>query len=104
MLDPEGAAMKCWPGSSCVPGLKVSRVKGVFPQALERLRIQLLMSTVLMVGLNNSINSSAAPPGPRLRNSLITMCWAGAGVSVSSAVGVIVNVGVGVVVKVSVGV
>src|SRR6266498_4300423 len=49
----------------------VARVS-VLPVSLEALILQLLISIQLEVGLYNSINSSFAPAGPLVRNSLIT--------------------------------
>jgi hypothetical protein len=72
ILAPAGSARKCCPGNNAVPGLIVTSVDVIVPQLLDLLIFHPLMSTVSPVGLKISINSSDAPFGPRVRNSLIT--------------------------------
>lgn len=51
----------------------VNKTAVELPQLLERLKIQLLISTIFLPGLNIYMNSSFAPFGPRVRNSLMTI-------------------------------
>lgn len=105
-VDPVAAASQCCPGASRVVIEIVTMFVNVEPHPLERRIFQPLKSTVTLLGLNNSTNSSLAPAVPRERNSLMTIC-AGAGgvdVGVFVAVAVVVKVGVAVWVGVSVSV
>lgn len=102
LLDVEPAARKCCPGASDVPASTVSMLINVAPQLLERRIFQPPMSTVALVGLKSSTNSSLAPSGPRERISLMTMCVGAIGVAVAVSVGVNVRVSIAVFVAVGV--
>jgi hypothetical protein len=87
----------------------VAMVVTVVAHPLERLNSQPPMGMGAAVGLWSSINSSFDPPGPIVRNSLITILVAGDNsvlviVGVNVRVGVVVWVGVVVTVGVTVSV
>lgn len=102
-LYPELVARKCPRGGMTVPATIASRVL-MLPELLDARIFQPLRSIGTSLLLYSSTNSSLAPFGPRVRNSLITTAGVGLGNGKGDGDGDGIGVGVGLGAGVGVGV